>query len=183
MALSVEQLATLKAAILAETDAAFVTARSQGATGTMAEFYRQPSSPAFYVWKTDAATSDIYDAVDWAKMTPADAPDGTAIYTNRALLCQAKQLNLQILLQGRDRVDATKLKVRQGLTDSLQNVPAGVGGALLDAGWIPVKGTLYRQVNRGERLFATGTGTTGVPGLAVFAGAISSDDVSSALSN
>ena len=178
-----EQIATLRAAILAETDAAFVVARTAGATGTMAEFYRQPSSPAFYVWKTNAGTSDIYDAVDWAKLTPADTPDSSATYTNRALLCQAKQINLQILLQGRETIDATKLKVRQGLADSLQNVPAGAGGALLDAGWIPVKTTLYRQVNRGERLFATGTGTTGVPGLAVFAGEISGDNIATALSD
>jgi hypothetical protein len=174
--MELEQLATLKNAIAAETNPAFVGLRNAGATGAMAEFYNQPSEPAFYVWKTNASVDDIYDAIDWAKLTPNDVSDGTALYTNRALLCQAKQINLQIMLQGQMRVNATKTKIRNGLTDALQNVPSGTAGAIQDGGWLAVKNTMYRQCTRGERLYATGTGTTGVPGLAVYEGNISHSD-------
>jgi hypothetical protein len=179
----------LKAAIMAETDEMFVAARTEGNNSLMAQFYAADTNPAFYVWKTSASTDDIFDAIDWAKLTPSDVPsvaDSTqtaAAQTTRALICQAKQINLQILLQGRDRINATKLKIRQSLTDSLQNVPAGVAGAALDAGWLNVKGTMYRVVNKGERLFATGTGTAGVPGLAGWEGTLSSEDIRNALAS
>jgi hypothetical protein len=172
----------LKAAILAETDGEFVALRNSGATGAMANWYNTPSDPAFYVWKTSASTDDIYDAVDWQKLTPTDSPDDTQTYTNRALVCQAKQINLQIMLQGQSRINAAKLKIRQGLTDALQNVPSGTAGAMLDAGWLSVKNTLYRQATRGEKIYATGTGTVGVPGLAVFEGSIRNEDIVLALS-
>ncbi|MBL8999290.1 MAG: class I SAM-dependent methyltransferase, partial [Gemmatimonadetes bacterium] len=54
----------------------------------------------------------VFDAITWANLTPVDVPDGSAAYTNRALLCQAKQINLQILLQGRERVAAAGLGER-----------------------------------------------------------------------
>jgi hypothetical protein len=181
MALSPEQLVILKAEVLAETDAAFIAARVAGNNALMANFYAENTNPAFYVWKSVVSTDDIFDAITWSSLTPSDSVDGTATYTNRALLCQAKQLNLQLLLQGRNMVNATKLKIRQALTDALQNVPAGAGGALLDAGWSSVKATMYRVVNKGERPFATGTGTTGVPGLANWEGKLSSEDIRNAL--
>lgn len=182
-----EQNVILKAAILAETDSAFVAARTEGNNSVMAAFYAAETNPQFFVWKTNALTDDIFDAIDWAKLTPADVPSvadsaqTAAAQTTRALICQAKQINLQIILQGRDRINATKLKSRQSLTDSLQGVPAGAGGAVLDAGWLNVKATMYRVVNRGELLFATGTGTAGVPGLAGYEGTLSSEDVRNAL--
>ena len=185
--LTTAQKATLKSAILAETDAAFVDARAQGATGTMAAWFSVAANPAFYVWRSSVNTEDIIDAIDFAKLTVADvATTGdsqqvAAAHTNWQLACQGKQINLQIALQGRQTINASRLKTRQMLTDALQNVPSGVGGVLQDAGWTVVKQTLYRAVNRGERLFATGTGTTGVPGLAGWEGNISSDDIATAL--
>lgn len=187
--LTAPQLATLKAAILAETDPTFVAARAQGATGVMAEFFRAPSSPAFYAWKSSVETESIFEAIDWAKLTvadlatTADSQQVAAAQTNWHLACQGKQINIQIVLQGQQTINATKLKTRQMLTDALQNLPSGAGGALQDAGWAPVKQQLYRVLNRGEKLFATGTGTTGVPGLATFEGDISSDDIATAVSN
>ena len=85
----------------------------------IAAAYNALASPAWYVWKSNAKTDDIYNAITWASLTPSDTPDGTALFTNRALLCQAKQINLQILLQGRQTVNAANLKTRQGLTDAL----------------------------------------------------------------
>lgn len=177
--LTTEQRAVLAADIAA--DGAF-TALPHNTDGAyeIAAAYNAPANPAFYVWKTNAATADIYDAITWASLTPADMPDGTALYTNRALQCQAKQINLQIMLQGQQQINAAKLKVRQGLTDALQNVPAGAGGALLDAGWTTVKQALYRPATRLEKLFAVGTGTTGVPATMAIEGAISYQEVNEA---
>lgn len=143
----------------------------------IARQYNLPASPDFYVWRSDASADAIYDKITWASLTPADAADNTATFTNRALICQAKQINLQIMLQGKTTLNATKPNIRQGLTDALQNVPAGAGGALLDAGWFQVKSVLYRKATRLEKLFATGTGTTGVPATMAIEGAISYPEI------
>jgi hypothetical protein len=185
--LTTPQLAILKAAILAETDSAVVTARTPATRDdrVIAAFYNQPST--FYVWKSSVDTETIFDAIDWAKLTVADlasiadSAQVSSAQTNWHLACQGKQINLQIVLQGRQTINATRLKTRQMLTDALQNIPSGVGGALQDAGWVQVKQTLYRPATRGEALFATGNGTTGVPGLLAFEGAVSLDDVSTVL--
>lgn len=183
------QLTVLKAAIAAETDPVFVDHRANGNNSGMSIWFAQPVNPAFYVWKSSVNTDDVFDAINWALLTPADVPSAAdsvqliETQINRGLVCQTKQINLQILLQGRQTINATKLRVRQALTDSLQNVPSGASGAAQDAGWAQVKATMYRPVNRGEKIFATGTGTTGVPGLAGWEGNVSRDDILAALAS
>ncbi len=182
MALTQAQLTTLKTAILAETDAGFVALRQANDEQGMATFYNAPST--FYVWRPITDASSILDAITWANLTPADTADGTTSFTNRALACQAKQLNLQILLQGRDSLATGRTSVRQGLSDALLNVPAGPAGALLDAGWLgagKVKEAISRLATRCERLFVTGTGSAGVPGVLGFEGNVSAQDISDAL--
>lgn len=179
-----QQLATLKAAILAETDVVFVPLRQANNEQGMADWYNGLTSPAWVAWRPTTSAADILDAITWASLTPADSPDATATYTNRALLCQAKQLNLQIMLQGRESIATGKLTIRQGLTDSLTNLPAGAGGALVDAGWLgagKVKTAISRTVSRAERLYANGTGTAGSPGNVTFEGSITAQDISDAL--
>ena len=150
----------------------------------IAAAYNQLASPAYYVWASYTSADAIMDAITWASLTPSDAADGTATFTNRALLCQAKQFNLSILLQGRDRVASGKLNVRQGLSDALQNVPAGASGALVDAGWAgagKVKAAITRQATRLEKLFATGSGTTATPSVLGYDGTIGYQEVLDAL--
>ena len=181
MALTPAQLPALKAAILAETDPAFVEFRQQGAVGAMAEFYNRAST--IYVWRSSTPTTDIATAISWASFTPADAPDTTTLYTNRAMLCALKRDNLRVLLE-RDSLPTDKLNTRQSLTDALQNVPAGAAGALLDAGWLgtdKVKTVITRAATLGEKLYSTGTGTSGMPGALVYEGTISIDDVVQAI--
>ena len=121
------------------------------------------------------------DAILWDRLTPVDTPDGTAIQTNRLLLCQSKQINLQVLLQGRDTIGTGRPNLRNGLSDALLNVPSGVDGATQDAGWIGagrVKATITRFATIAERAFATGTGTTGTPGaLGSFEGSLTIQDI------
>lgn len=178
-----EQLQTFKAAIHAETDPTFAALRQSNETGQMAAWYNIDT--AFQVWKSTTDAGSLFDAITWKSLTPADAADGTALFTNRALACQAKQINLQIILQGQSSIATGKLSLRQGLSDALLDVPAGVNGALLDAGWLgagKVKATIQRPCNRVERIFATGTGTTGAPGdLGSFEGSVSNQDILDAL--
>jgi hypothetical protein len=63
-------------------------------------------------------------------------------------------------------------KGRDDALFSLLNVPSGVGGATQDAGWLGagrVKATITRFATAAEKVFATGTGTTGTPGVLAWA--------------
>lgn len=172
-------------AINAETDPTFVALRTANETGQMAAWYNQAFSPAFQVWRSTTPASEVFNAIAWKSMTPADTPDGTAAFTNRALACQAFQINLQILLQGQGSIATGKLSIRQGLQDAIIAVPSGVSGATQDAGWAgagKVKATIQRAVTRAEKIWATGTGTTAVPGdLGAFEGTVSNSDIVNAL--
>jgi hypothetical protein len=169
---------TLKADILA--DPILAAYPAEGAQGPISTAYNQTEA-AYYVWRTSVPTDEVFDAIAWAALTPADTPDGTAAYTNRALLCQAKQINLQILLQGKERINGGKASIRAGSSDALLNVPSGSGGATQSAGWAAVKSVLTRQSTRGEKLFATGAGTIASPSSLVFEGAVTNADVEYAL--
>ena len=182
MTLTAPQLATLKAAILAD---GTMSAKPMTSGGSLeiAGLLNAAASPAYYVWRSNTSASDIMDAITWANLTPADTADGTATFTNRALVCQAKQMNLQILLQGRDSLATGKTSVRGGLSDALQNVPAGAGGAVVDAGWAgagKVKASITRTASIIEKLFSTGNGTTATPSTMGYEGPVSSDDVQQA---
>lgn len=176
------QLATLKAFILADPNMAAKPLTSAGAL-EIATLLNAAASPIYNVWRSVTPTSDILDSITWANLTPADTADGTATFTNRALVCQSKQMNLQIILQGRDSVTSGKLSVRGGLSDALQNVPAGAAGALVDAGWAgagKVKATITRTASVIEKLFATGNGTTATPSSMSYEGPVTSEDVQQA---
>lgn len=177
------QLQTLKAAIAAETNQTFVDLRTAADETGMAAWYN--ADAAFQVWKSSTDAASLFNAITWKSLTPADAADGTALFTNRALVCQAKQINLQIILQGQTSIATGKVSLRQGLTDALLDVPAGASGALLDAGWLgagKVKATIQRSCNRVERIWATGTGTANTPGdLGEFEGTVTVQNISDAL--
>lgn len=183
--LLLQQLATLKAAILAETDPEFVGYRTNGQTGLMAQWLNAEAVPTWYVWRTNTSTTDIAAVITFASFTPADAPDSTTLYTNRAMVCALKRDNIRTLLE-RATLPTALLNTRQSLTDALQNVPAGVGGASLDAGWLgagKVKSVITRAVTRAERLFVTGTGTANTPGALTWEGPLSDATISAALSD
>jgi hypothetical protein len=168
----------LKADILA--DPVLAAFAAQGAQGPIATAYNQTEAN-YYVWRTSVPTDEVFDAITWANLTPADAATDTAIYTNRALLCQAKQINLQILLQGKDQVNGAKSSIRSGLSDALLNVPSAAGGAPQSAGWAAVKGVLTRNAKRGEKLFANGAGTIAAPSNLVFEGEVTPADIEYAM--
>ena len=68
MALTPSQLPALKAAILAETDATFVSYRTNGQTNQMAAFYNTAFSPTFTVWKTSVTINSIGDKINGTEL-------------------------------------------------------------------------------------------------------------------
>lgn len=168
------QLQSLKAFILADQ-----TLSALGRNDT--EVARQLNLPStVYVWRSTTPADEVADAILWDRLTPADVPDGTAIQTNRLLLCQSKQMNLQVLLQGRDSIGTGRSNLRTGLSDALLNVPSGAGGATVDAGWIGagrVKATITRLATVAESVFASGTGTTASPSTLGWDGTVSIADI------
>lgn len=162
----------LKALAVADlTAAALIEAGNDPA---LADWFNTPTSN--YIWRTSVPTDEVLDAITWAYLTPSDPPDGTAAYTNRALLCQAKQINLQIMLQGRERVSGAKATIRAGLSDALLKVPSGASGAEQSAGWAAVKGVLSRFATRAEAALAP-NGTQAAPATPVFDGMLSWADM------
>lgn len=182
MALTTAQLATLKADILASPDMSGQPMTSGGAYA-IATLYNVPG--ATDVWRTDAPVSAIYDAITWTNFTPVDAADNTATFTNRALVIQTKQMNLQNILQGRTTVDGSKANLRAGLRDAVIQLPAGAAGALVVAGGASgatVMTALVRKATRFEALFASAPVATGTvsAGLMAVEGAVTSDTVQQA---
>jgi hypothetical protein len=160
VSLTLSQLQTLKADIAADPTLNTIPNNGDG-NDAIAKAYAVVPSPDFFVWATDVPVQTIYDSIVWANLTPSDAPDGTQLWMNRALACQGKQFNVQILLQGQTRINGAKVNVRAGLQDALSNIPSGAAGAQVSAGWVPVRTALARKANRLEKLFANVSGGNG----------------------
>jgi len=162
--LTTEQKATLKTFIQADT--ALNTLLVDGNLSGLADALNAEHSPTTKAWDRAVPVDRISDAIDDTKYTPADAPDGTALYQNRALYITIKQMNLQTKILGRETVDATKVTVRAGLRDSVISIPAGVAGANVHPGGasgVNVMNACLRPepVTRVEKLFSAGPATTG----------------------
>lgn len=165
------QNAAIKADIAANSDLNVFPNTSDG-NFEIARLYNLAAAPDFYVWRTNVPTAEVFDMVQWAKLTPADAPDGTLAWQCRSLACQGKQFNLQTILTGRDKIDASKANIRSGFQDALTNVPSGAGGAGQPAGWGALQTALSRKATRLEKLLSTGNGTQASPGTMGFEGLV-----------
>lgn len=182
------QLATLKADILADNTLAAKPLTSAGAL-EIATAYAVVG--AVDVWRTEAKVADVLDAINFAAYTPNDAAldnDTAAVAaakTNRLLAIQTKQINLQMMTQGRDTLNASKANIRGSLRDAVINLPSGAGGSSIQAGGAngaTVLAACVRKANRFEALFATGPVSTGGTSAKLLAleGNVSSDDVQAA---
>lgn len=160
--LTTAQKLTLKAAIAAELDPTFVALRQAGGTGQMAEWFNQPSTVV--VWRTSVPKDEItMNGFDWTRL---------------------------------DNLSIGSARVWDGLFDNAQritnpskpNVRAGI-----DAVWkgtaadLAVRAAVYVHCKRfatlGEKLFATGLGTTIEPSVMGFEGQITNDDVVRAIND
>lgn len=173
------QLTALKAHILANADPDVVAAVAIRNDTEITRIYNLSS--AFIVWKTSVPVQDIFDAIVWANMTPAAAPDGTTQWTNRNLQCQSKQIALQTIVLGREQLNTSKPNIRQGLQDALTALPSKADGTNQPAGWVGVLALLKRAATTCEAIFATGTGTDTTPGNLGVEGTLDVSEVSAAM--
>lgn len=187
MSLSDPQLSAVRAAILADPELAALPITPDNAQ-TVADALDAASSPPVLAWRTDARVVDVHDAIDYDQYTPNAAADGTAAYTNRILLVQTKQMNLQNMLIGRETVNAGLARLRSSLLDAVTNLPTGANGSLRSAGGAGgarVMAALTRVATRAEALLSpteVTTGTVTARSLA-FEGELSYMDVLSALAH
>ncbi|HOU24548.1 MAG TPA: hypothetical protein PLN42_09900 [Anaerolineae bacterium] len=148
----------------------------------IARLYNLPPTVAMSVWRTEVPTKTIRSAITLSSYTPNDAADNTATFTNRALLAQTKQINLQIMLQGLDHVDMSLPQARADLRDAVTQLPTGAAGALISAGGASgatVLTACLRNATRAEKLLNAGTSTTGTvtANLLGFEGTVTDRDI------
>jgi hypothetical protein len=160
MSLTPAQLPALKAAILAETDSAFVTARQQGAVGEMSAFYNQPST--FVVRRSSVMSSEIGPTLNYVAVSNL-----TTINRDRATTF--------VMLNPASFAPTADVEAYWETT--FNGALGGEGANTRTA----LQNLWRRFAKRGERLFATGTGTTLSPGALVYEGDISIDDVVQAI--
>lgn len=191
MALTPAQLQTLKAAINGNPTWAAFPQNSDGYFA-LAQVLNVTASPAFSVWRTEVPVSTVIDSINLANYTPntniasGDTDPTISRLIGWALYCQTKQMNLQLMLQGRDRMDCSKATVRANLRDAVIQVPSGASGALTSPGGASGATTLgvcVRNATEAEKILVgavnqqTGTVTAAVLG---FEGNLSPADVQAA---
>jgi hypothetical protein len=149
LALDSTQKTTLKAAVLAEPTLA--TAITNGDDMTVAAWFNANSS--FIVWRTNVSCKEYRDsAIVWTAVDALTA--GKARIWE--WMCKDEYIN------------PSKTNVRQGFIDSF-----GAASATTTAATALSK----RNATNAERALATGTGTTGNPGLLTFEGMISVNEI------
>lgn len=158
------QLATLKAAILADPALA---AQPNNADGNLAiaQALAADASPDYWVWRSFVADQEMYEGV---------GDGGTSwswsIYIGRS--------------QGERDAWRQMVNMAGGLNPSLANVRAGIADIFSGAGGVGQRTHLLaigrRKANRAEKLFATGTGSTASPATMTVEGTLSGDDVQAA---
>ena len=182
MALTDAQLITLKADIAANSDTNTIP---MGVAGDVLIRDLYNATTTLDVWQTAVSVNNVYDQIDFTKYTPVDAAAENAIGTQRLLIIQTKQMNLQNMLQGRDVINASKANIRNGIKDATTQLPAGTSGAMISASGssgVNVLTAMTRKANRIEKLFATTPATTGTvtANLLVYEGSVSVDDITAA---
>lgn len=165
MILTSAQLAAIKADILANSDLNVFPNNSDGNV-EVAKLYNLFASPDFYVFRSNIPPAEIFDQVTWANYTPAGVADLTnaALVTARSQLCQGKQFNLQIMLQGQSTFNAGRATLRAGLNDATTALPSNEDGSTRSGGWTNILPILRRLGTRIEKLFAVQTSGVGVAG-------------------
>lgn len=153
MSLTVDQLATLKAHVLADPALAPLTSGAGTDYPAIAAALNADSNPAFIVWRTAVPPTD------WRKAIMV----GMAQLDN---LTAGKRDSLLWVVQ--DTLDCSIQSNRDGI-DNLCGTQNTLKAALFSA--------MKRTATRAERVLATGTGSDAVPGTLVFQGNISITDV------
>ena len=158
--LTTQQLTTLKAAILAETDKAFVPISTANDEQGMADWYNG-ASPTI-VWRTSITKDEIYaNGFNWVAIDDVAEPKWRVwieMFDNAQGATKPDKANVRAGIAEVWKGNATKLAVQTYVLDKCK-----------------------RAATRAEALFASGTGTSGSPSVMGFEGTISAQRVSDAL--
>jgi len=148
------QLITLRAAVFASPTAAAFLAAGQAA----ALRDHLNGSDGVNVWRTDASTLGILDAVNQANYTPNDSVaqgnnDTASLLrlTARAAYAQTKLMVLHSFILSRQTLDARPITVRGSLRDSVIAVPSGTDGAVTSPGGASGVNVMNKCVRPGTR--------------------------------
>lgn len=165
MSLTPLQLQTLKTDILAD-GALSVLPNTPDGNFAIAAAYAAVASPDFWVWRTFVPDSEIYEST----------VDGTSwSWTTFIGRSQGERDAWRQMVNMKGGLNASLLNTRNGIAD----IFSGVGGAGQRTYLLNVARRLATRV---EKLFATGTGSTGSPATMGFEGALSIDDIQQARS-
>lgn len=152
------QLQTLKTAIAAETDAAFVALRTANDEQGMADFYNAPSTKI--AWRTSITRKEI--TVDGFDFTQVDN-------------LTVGQARIWDWLFEDGPMNPSQSGKRSAISEAWKGTAAKVAVATF------VLGKCKRAANKAEALYVTGTGTEGSPALLAFEGSLTAQNISDAL--
>lgn len=138
----------------------------------IAAWYNLFPGTNFFAYYATVPIAAVRGAIQWKKLTPADAVPTTPaltvqVWQARNEACRVLQNNLAMLLSPMGSggvIDATPNRIVQGFNDALSAVPSNTGGVAQDAGWnIPngVQSVLCRKVTNAEKLLADVTNGSG----------------------
>lgn len=169
MTLNETQLATLKAAIIADPNLAAARAiHSSVGTQMIADYLNTNSD--LTVWRTSVQTQVLLDSITWANLTMNYPPDGTLEWLCRSESCRGKQSNIDTILGSRETINPSLPNIRAGLQDALTNVySVNPASQPIAAGWVAVRAAMQRLATKMEKIFAD---TQSSPGSLVVEGQI-----------
>ncbi len=152
------QLTTLRNDIT-NTPAFMAKPHSADGAFEIAAAYNLDAAPAFWVWRTAVSRADIYNTT---------SPDATSwdwtIYKGQGVAEQ----NAWVQMFMGDAADFSQANLRAGIGKIFGAVNANTTHCLAIG---------RRQATRGEKLFATGTGSTGSPAVLSIEGALDYHDI------
>ncbi len=162
------QKATLKAYIDGQGDLS-VHPNTNDGNEIVAGLLNAPASPDFWVWRT---------AVSKAEYTERESSDATTFnWTGAGFITrsQGERDAWRELFGADDTVNPSLVNVRQAFQDIFSG-----GTAPAPANRTHMATVSRRRATRVEQVFATGTGSTGDPGLLTFEGTLTRVDVEEA---
>jgi hypothetical protein len=159
MALTPQQLPTLAAYITNTPELAVLLA--QGSIGPIATAMNEPAAPAYIVWRTSVNQDEIMqNGFDWTRvdnLSVGKARIWEWLFDNEANV-----------------INPAKPNVRAGIDQCWVGTAADL--AVRAAVYVHCK----RSATIGEKLFATGAGTTAAPSVMAFEGRIEAADIEAA---
>ena len=159
------QKATLKAAILAETDSTLVEERDAGGMGEVAEWYSGVASPTFTVWKSTVTSREVMNSVTFS---------GAGGFIQRT----QGERDAFMMLIANGGIEPWRSNIRQAFSDIFSG--SGTGAPETRAALLALS---KRPALRIEKVFATGTGSDASPATLVWEGGIDGTDISAALAS